>query len=121
MSQISFSAKESNTELTFPSLIIQVKHFLVFIQVVTKDISKISCILTLIAPVILDEDTVGHKKLNLIARLNHSCNLARRHYSSFIKSTSSSWFYCNNATALPSKGATLNNGTSYIFFYKNVS
>ena len=70
-------------------LIIQVKRFLVFNQAVTKDITKISCTLTLTVPVTLDEDVVGHKKFNVIATINHTGNLARGHYTSFIKSTSS--------------------------------
>ena len=103
------------------SLIIQVKHFLVFNQAMTKDISKISCTPALTVPVTLDEDVGDHKKFNLIATINHSGNLARGHHSSFIKSTSSAWFHCNNIAVLPSIEAALNNDTSYIFFYKNVS
>ena len=73
-------------------LIIQVKRFLVFNQAVTKDISKISCNPTLTVLVTLDEDIIG-LGFNLIATINHSGNLARGHYTSFIKSTSPSWFH----------------------------
>ena len=102
-------------------LIIQMKRFLVFNQAVTKDISKISCTPTLSVPVTLMEDIVGHKKFMLIATINHSGNLEREHSTSFIKSTSSSWFHCNDAAVIPSKETVLNNDTSYIFFFKNVS
>ena len=47
-------------------LIIQVNHFLVFNQAVTKDISGISYTPTLTVPVTLDEDIVSFKKFNLI-------------------------------------------------------
>ena len=105
-------------------LIIQVKRFLVFNQAVTKDISKISCIPTLTVPVTLDEDIVGHNKFNLFSTINHSGNLARGHYTSFIKSASSlssSWFHCNDAAVIPSNETAQNNDTSYTFFYKNMS
>ena len=103
------------------SLIIQVKHFLAFNQVVTKDISKISCTPALTVPVTLDEDVGGHQMFNLTATINHSGNLARGHYSSFMKSTSSTWFHCNSIAVIPSIEAALNNDTYYILFYKNVS
>ena len=96
-------------------LIIQVKHFLVFNQAVTKDITKISCSLTLTVPVTPDEDKVGHKKFNLIATINHTGNLARGHYTSSIKSTSS-WFHCNDTAIIPSNEKAVNNDTSNIFF-----
>ena len=105
-------------------LIIQVKRFLVFNQAVTKDISKISCIPTLTVPVTLDEDIVGHNKFNLFSTINHSGNLARGHYTSFIKSASSSslsWFHCNDAAVIPSNETALNNNTFYTFSYKNMS
>ena len=102
-------------------LIIQVKHFLVFGQVVTKYISKTCCTPTPTVPVTLDADIVDHKKLNVTTTINHSGNLERAQYTSFIKSTSSSWFQCNNAAAVPWKETALSNGISYIFFYKNVS
>ena len=98
-----------------------VKPVLVFNQAVPKDINKISCNPTLTVSVTLDEDIVGHKKLNIIATINHSDNLAREHYTFFMKSTSSSWFHCNDAAVIPSKETALNNDTSYIFFYKNIS
>ena len=85
----------------------------------TKYVSKI-CSSTLTIPVTLREDIVGHKKFNLIATINHSGNLARDHYISFIKPMSSSWFHYNDAVVIPSKETALND-TSYIFFYKNVS
>ena len=93
------------------------KHFLIFNLGVTKEIRKISCtppLPTLTVPVTLDEDIVGHKKFNLIATINYSGNLARGHYTSFIKSTSSSWFHCSDAAVIPSKETALNNDTSYI-------
>ena len=104
-------------------LIIQVKRFLVFNQAVTKDISKISCIPTLTVPVTLDEDIVGRNKFNLFSTINHSGNLARGHYISFIKSASSSlsWFHCNDAAVIPSNETALNNNTFYTFSYKNMS
>ena len=91
------------------------KYFLVFNQAVTKDISKISCSPTLTVPVTLDEDIVGHKKLNLIATINHSGNLAMGHYAFSIKSTSS-WHYCNDAVVIPSNETAVNNNTSIFFF-----
>ena len=70
----------------------------------------------------LDEDLLGHKKFNLIATINHSGNLAMGHFTSFIKSTSSSsWFHCNEAAVILSNETALNNDSSYIFFYKNMS
>ena len=81
----------------------------------TKDISKISSTPTLTVPVTLDEDIVGYKKLNLIAKINHSGNLARGHHTSFIKSTSSSWFHCNDFAVIPSNETALNNDTFYFF------
>ena len=81
----------------------------------TKDISKISSTPTQTVPVTLDEDIVGYKKLNLIAKINHSGNLARGHHTSFIKSTSSSWFHCNDFAVIPSNETALNNDTFYFF------
>ena len=66
----------------------------------------------LTVPVTLDEDIVGNKKFNLIA------NLARGHYTSFIKSASASWFHCVDAAFIPSNKTALNNGTSYVFSTK---
>ena len=100
-------------------LIIQLKHFLVFNQAVTKDITKISCTPTLTVPVTLDEDKVGHKKFNLICTINHTSNWARGHYTSSIKSTSS-WFHCNDTAVIPSNEKAVINDTSNIFFYQNV-
>ena len=107
-------------------LIIQVKRFLVFNQAVTKDVSKISCTPTVAVPVTLDEDIVDHNKFNLFATINHSGNLARGRYTSFLKSassssSSSSWFHCNDAAVIPSNETALNNDTSYTFSYKNMS
>ena len=102
-------------------LIIQLSCFLIFNKAVTKDICKISCTPTLTVPVTSHEDITGNKKFNLIATINHSGNLARGHYTSFIISTSLTWLYCNNAAVIASKETGLNNDTSYIFFYKNVS
>ena len=71
----------------------------------------------------LGEDIVDHKKFNEIATISHSGNLARGHYTYFIKSassSSSSWFHCNDAAVTPSNETALNNDT-YIFFYKNMS
>ena len=74
----------------------------------------------------LGEDIVDHKKFNEIAAISHSGNLARGHYTYFIKSasssssSSSSWFHCNDAAVIPSNETALNNDT-YIFFYKNMS
>ena len=64
----------------------------------------------------LDEDTVDRKEFNLIGTINHSGNLARKHYTALIKSTSSSWFPCGDVAVIPSKETALNNDTSYIFF-----
>ena len=81
----------------------------------------------LTVPVTLNEDIVGHKNFNPIATINHSGNLARGHYTSFIKSasssssSSSSWSHCNGAAVIPSNETAQNNETSYIFFYKNMS
>ena len=69
----------------------------------------------------LDEDIVSHKNFNIIAAINHSDNLAREHYTFFKKSAPSSWLHCNDAAVIPSKETALNNDTSNIFFYKNVS
>ena len=91
-------------------LTIQMKRFLVFNQEVTKDITKISCTPTLAVPVTLDDDIVGHKKFSLIATINHTVNLARGHYNSFIKSTSS-WFHCNYAAVIPTNETAVNNDT----------
>ena len=95
-------------------LTIQGKHLLVSNQTVTRDITKIYCTPTLTVPVALDEDIVVHKKFNLIATINHTGNLARGHYTSFIKSTLS-WFHCNDAAVIPSNEKAVNNDTSFIF------
>ena len=79
---------------------------------------KISFTPNLTVPVTLDEDIVGNKKFNLIATINHSGNLARAHYTSFIKSTSASWFHCVDTAVIPSNKTALNNGTSYVFSTK---
>ena len=50
-------------------LIMEVQHFLVFNQALTKDMSKISCIPT--QTVTLDKHVVHYKKFDLIARTNH--------------------------------------------------
>ena len=94
------------------------KPFLVFNQGVTKNITKISSTPTLTVPVTLDEDIVGYRKFNIIATINHTVNLARGHYTSFIKSISS-WFHCNDAAAIPSNETAVNNDTFYIFFLQN--
>ena len=61
------------------------KCFLVFNQVVTKDLGKIPYTSSLPVSVTLDEAIVDHKKVNLFATINHSEKFARGHYSSFIK------------------------------------
>ena len=95
-------------------LIIQVKYVLVFNQAGTKDVSRISYTCTVTVSVTLDEDIVGHKNFNLIATINHSSNLAKWPYSSFINSTLSSWFNCNDAAVVPSKEAAA------LFIYKYI-
>ena len=102
-------------------LIIQVKHFFVYNQALTKNISKISCTPTPTIPVILDEDIVVDKKFNRIATMKHSGNLARGHCTSFIKSTSSSWLHCNYGAVIPSKETALNNDISFFFFSTKIS
>ena len=81
-------------------LLIQVKCF-VFNQVVTKDVGKIPHTSSLTVLVTIDEYIVDHKKVNLIATINHSGKLARGHYSSFIKLKWSKHFPCNNAAVIP--------------------
>ena len=76
--------------------------FIVFNQVVTKDIGKIPYTSSLTVPITLDEDTVGHKKINVISTFNHSGKLAR-HYSSLIKFKWSKHCRCNDATAIPTQ------------------
>ena len=85
-------------------------------QALTKDISEISCAPTLTLSVTLDKYIIGPEKFNLIAAINHLGNFAMGHYTSFKKSTSSSWFHCNDSVVLPSrKKAAQNSGKSYFF------
>ena len=70
-------------------LIIQGKCFLVFTPGSNMDISDICYTPTLTVSVTLDEDIVGQNEFNQITTTD-SGNLARTHYTFFIKSTSSS-------------------------------
>ena len=70
-------------------LIIQGKCFLVFTPGSNMDISDTCYTPTLTVSVTLDEDIVGQNEFNQITTTD-SGNLARTHYTFFIKSTSSS-------------------------------
>ena len=56
-----------------------------------------------------------HKHYHLIATINHTENLNRGHYTSFIKiPNSKSWLQCNDSAVLRANENKVNNTSSYI-------
>ena len=100
-------------------LVIQLKPFVSHDNQVLKDIKHVQCTPNTSVPVKVNEVTY-QKHYYLIANINHSGNLNRVHYTSFIKiPNSKSWLHCNNAAVLSANENKVNNTSSYIYFYES--
>ena len=89
---------------------------------VTKDTSVVSCIKNnrgeLSIPFSLNDSVSLSNKYTLVATINHSGTLAKGgHYWAYIRKKSE-WFMCNDSMVTKVKETVLNNGTSYILFYR---
>ena len=72
-------------------------------------------------PITVEDEVSFTNKYSLIATINHSGTLNRGHYWAFIKDLhSSSWYSCNDKLVFNVEERSLNNTTSYIFFYRKV-
>ena len=101
-------------------LCIQLKRFINHGGNVIKDIQKVICNENISVPLV-DGEITFYKQYRLIATINHTGNLDRGHYTSFIKSSGSNqWLFCNDAAVLNSTENSVNNTSSYIYFYEAV-
>ena len=101
-------------------LCIQLKRFINHGGNVIKDIQKVICNENISVPLV-DGKITFYKQYRLIATINHTGNLDRGHYTSFIKTSGSNqWLFCNDAAVLNSTENCVNNTSSYIYFYEAV-
>ena len=102
-------------------LILQTKRFVNEGSFFSKHLQKIVCTPNLSVPVLGDNDHISNEKLKLLGTINHSGSLERGHYTSFVKfPNGSSWFHCNDAAVLSANEESINNDTSYIYFYEKI-
>ena len=87
-----------------------------------KDRKHVQCTPNISVPV-KDNEVTYQKHYHLIATINHTENLNRGHYTSFIKIPNSkvpnSWLHCNDAAVLRDNENKVNNTLSYIYFYES--
>ena len=75
----------------------------------------------LLVPITVEDEVSLTIKDSLIATINHSGTLNRRHYWALIKDLHSySWYSCNDELVSNVEERSLNNTVSYIIFYKKV-
>ena len=99
-------------------LVSQLKKFVSHRGSFTKDIKKIQCTETLSVPVVVD-DAPFHKKINLLATVNHTGTPDNGHYTAHVKLfNSSSCQFCNEAAVLRSSVVKVNNTSSCMYIYK---
>ena len=100
-------------------LVIQLKRFVSHDNQVIKDIKHVQCTPNISVPV-KDNEVTYQKDYYLIPSINHTGNLNRGHYTSFIKiPNSKSWLHCNDAAVLRANENKVNNASSYIYFYES--
>ena len=81
-------------------LVIQLKCFVSHDNQVIKDINHVQCTPNISVPV-KDNEVTYQKHYHLIATINHTGNLNRGHYTSFIKiPNSKSLLHCNDVAVL---------------------
>ena len=101
-------------------LIIQLKRFNNHEGHIIKDIKKVQCSANITVPVV-DDDVTNTIQFRLIATINHTGNLSRGHYTSFIRLTDPTrWLFCNDAAVINSTENNVNNTSSYVYFYEAV-
>ena len=87
-------------------------------EVSPKISKKIQCTETLSVPVVVD-DAPFHKKINLLATVNHTGTPDNGHYTAHVKLfNSSSCQFCNEAAVLRSSVVKVNNTSSCMYIYK---
>ena len=98
-------------------LILQTKRFSQSRSGFVKHLHKIACNQYLSVPIVSENNIV--EKFKLLGTINHSGSLDRGHYTAFIKKVNdNSWLHCNDAAVLSVKEESLNNNSSYIYFYE---
>ena len=99
-------------------LIIQLKRFANHQGQLIKDLNKVECSENIFVPVI-DGEITSRIEYKLIGTVNHTGNLNRGHYTSFINVKDSDVrYFCNDAAVLSSSKSSTNNTSSYIYFYQ---
>ena len=102
-------------------LILQTKRFIRQGSLFTKHLQKIVCSPNLVVPVLDQNGTVEQRHFKLLGTINHTGSLNRGHYTSYIKLVSKdSWYHCNDAAVVLSKGDQVNNESSYLYFFERV-
>ena len=75
----------------------------------------------LTVPTTIEDKISFMNKYSLIATINHSGTLNRRHYCACIKDLHSScWYSCNDKLVFNVEESPFNSTTSYILFYRKV-
>ena len=86
-----------------------------------KNINCVECTSDISVPV-EDNEVKYEKHFRLLATINHTGNLDRGHYTSFIKlPNSKSWLHCNDAAVLKAVEKKVNNTSSYIYFFESIN
>ena len=90
--------------------------------IVIKDSSVTSCVSNLAdnlsIPLSPNDSVSLSNKYSLVATINHSGTIAHGgHYWAYIRKNSQ-WLMCNDSMVTTVKHTELNNGTSYILFYR---
>ena len=100
-------------------LVIQLKHFASHYNQVIKGIKHVQCTPS-ISALVKDNEMMYQKGYYLIATINHTGNLNRGYYTSFIKTPNSkSWLHCNDAALMRDNENRIDNASSYIYFYES--
>ena len=99
-------------------LIIQLKRFIQQGNNIIKDTTKVECTSNISVPVVDGEVTI-YSQFHLIGTINHTGNLNRGHYTAFTKFLNSgTWKFYNDAAVIDSVESSINNSSSYLYFYE---
>ena len=100
-------------------LVIQLKRFFNHGDQVIKDIKHVKCSPTISVP-LKDNEVTYEKHFHLVATINHTGNINRGHYTSYIRlPNSDSWLHCNDAAVVKVADSKVNNTSSYIYFFES--
>ena len=123
---LSESTRETCVMNSAPILAIQLCRFSNQGGQLVKDETLVSCTRNQVGrylkvPITIEDEVSFINEYSLIATINHSGTLSRRHYWPCIKDLHLPyWYLCNDKLVSNVEQSYLNNSTSYILFYRKV-